>query len=151
MRKISILIILLIAGNTARISAQVDSVDYKTSPFQMTIFTPPFSTNGMDNANYVNQFSLNLFVGLSGGVDGMELGGFINVDRYFMHGFQGAGFGNTVGGNVDGFQVAGFYNAVGGDVRYVQGAGFINATGGNQTGLQTRQLITFNHSKMIHL
>jgi hypothetical protein len=89
-----------------------------------------------NNANYVNDVSLNLFIGVSGGVDGMELGGFINVDRFFVRGFQAAGFGNSVGGYVDGVQVAGFYNVVGGDVRFVQGAGFINVTGGNQSGLQ---------------
>lgn len=113
-----------------------DTIDYETRPFQMTFMFPPFSTNGFDNANIVNNLSLNLFTGLSGGVDGIELGGFINVDRFYVKGFQGAGFGNTVGGFVDGAQFAGFYNVVGGNVRYVQGAGFLNATGGNQFGLQ---------------
>ncbi len=116
--------------------SQSDTVYYRTSPFQVTFFTPPFSSNGLDNANYVNDISLNLFIGVSGGVDGMELGGFINVDRFFVHGFQAAGFGNSVGGSLDGVQAAGFYNVVGGDARYVQGAGFINVTGENQYGLQ---------------
>ncbi len=116
--------------------SQSDTIYYRTSPFQVTFFTPPFSSNGLDNANYVNDISLNLFIGVSGGVDGMELGGFINVDRFFVHGFQAAGFGNSVGGSLDGVQAAGFYNVVGGDARYVQGAGFINVTGGDQYGLQ---------------
>jgi hypothetical protein len=116
--------------------AKTDTLEYKTSPFQMTFMFPPFSTNGWDNVNYVNNLSLNMFAGLSGGVDGIELGGFINVDRYFMKGFQGAGFGNAVGRDVEGVQLAGFFNVAGGDVRYVQGAGFVNATGGNQFGLQ---------------
>ncbi|HKK62249.1 MAG TPA: hypothetical protein VJ951_06805, partial [Bacteroidales bacterium] len=112
-----------------------DTLGYEVSPFQVSII-PPFSSNGPDNANMINNLSLNLFIGVSGGVDGVELGGFINVDRFYVSGFQAAGFGNTVGGDVDGLQVSGFYNAVGGDARYLQGAGFINVTGGAQFGLQ---------------
>jgi len=127
-------------STTYQLMAQVpitdESEDYETRPFQMTFMFPPFSTNGIDNARIVNNLSLNLFTGVSGGVDGVELGGFINVDRFFVRGFQAAGFGNTVGGSVDGLQFAGFYNANGGNVRYVQGAGFINVTGGHQYGLQ---------------
>ncbi|MCF8346703.1 MAG: hypothetical protein K9G38_05785 [Bacteroidales bacterium] len=127
---------LLIITSVLPASGKTDTIHYETSPFQFTFFVPPFSSNGLDNANYVNDVSLNLFIGVSGGVDGMELGGFINVDRFFVRGSQGAGFGNSVGGFLDGFQAAGFFNAVGGDARYVQGAGFINITGGNQFGLQ---------------
>lgn len=126
----------LLAALPGKLFSQPDSAEYLTSPFQITFLTPPFSSNGLDNANYVNDVSLNLFIGVSGGVDGLELGGFINVDRFFVRGIQAAGFGNSVGGYLDGIQGAGFYNVVGGDARYIQGAGFINVTGGNQTGLQ---------------
>lgn len=138
MKKITILILSIILLSAAQNQSygQNDTADYRYSPFQMTFMFPPFSTNGLDNANYINNLSLNLFTGVSGGVDGIELGGFINVDRFFVSGIQLAGFGNTVGGYVDGIQMAGFYNAVGGNVRYVQGAGFINVTGGTQNGLQ---------------
>lgn len=138
MKRINTIILLigLLVTLPGKIFSQPDTAYYLTSPFQVTIFTPPFSSNGLDNANYVNDVSLNLFIGVSGGVDGMELGGFINVDRFFVRGFQAAGFGNSVGGYLDGLQVAGFYNVVGGDARYVQGAGFINVTAGAQSGLQ---------------
>jgi len=131
-----ILSIVIIISMSGRAWGQPDSADYLRSPMQITFLFPPFSTNGMDNANYVNDLSLNLFVGVSGGVDGVEVGGFINVDRFYVNGFQAAGFGNTVGGSVEGVQLSGFYNAVGGDFRYVQGAGFVNVTGGNQAGIQ---------------
>ncbi len=133
---IILLSIVFLSGSYLNSFGQTDTLDYETSPFQLTFLFPPFSTNGMDNANYVNNVSINLFAGVSGGVDGIEMGGFINVDRFFMSGIQLAGFGNTVGGYADGIQMAGFYNAVGGDVRYVQGAGFVNVTGGKQDGLQ---------------
>jgi len=125
--------LVLVAGNN--LMAQNDTTSYKTSPFQMTFF-PPLSTNGLDNANYVNNLSLNILAGVSGGVDGFEAASLINIDRYFVKGFQAAGIGNAVGGFVEGIQVAGIYNVAGGNVRYVQGAGIINVTGGNQFGLQ---------------
>jgi len=132
----TIIIIFILAALPGKIFSQADTAYYLTSPFQITFLTPPFSSNGLDNANYVNDISLNLFIGVSGGVDGLELGGFINVDRFFVRGFQAAGFGNSVGGYLEGVQAAGFYNVVGGDARYIQGAGFINVTGGDQYGLQ---------------
>lgn len=143
-QKFAIIATLLLTGmwsmaqgqNDRETTISSDSGEYRRSPFQVTFLFPPFSTNGFDNINFVSNLSLNLFVGASGGTDGVELGGFINVDRYFVNGFQAAGFGNTVGSNVDGLQLAGFYNVAGGDVRYVQGAGFTNVTGGNQFGLQ---------------
>lgn len=131
-----VLSLVILVGLPGKLFSQTDSAQYLTSPFQITFLTPPFSSNGLDNANYVNDFSLNLFIGVSGGVSGLELGGFINVDRFFVEGIQAAGFGNSVGGYLDGIQGAGFYNVVGGDARYLQGAGFINVTGGNQFGLQ---------------
>lgn len=135
MKKVTIAILLIVISQL-NASGQMDTMEYKTSPFQFTFMFPPFSTNGMDNANYVNNLSINIFTGLSGGVDGIEMGGFINVDRFFVKGFQAAGFGNSVSGYVDGVQLAGFYNVATGNVKSVQGAGFINTTGGNQFGLQ---------------
>lgn len=127
---------LFILASVLPASGKTDTVHYETSPFQLTFMFPPLSTNGMANTNYVNNLSLNTFVGLSGGVDGVELGGFINVNRYFVRGFQAAGFGNTVGDFLDGVQVAGFYNVTRGDSRYLQAAGFANTTGGDMEGVQ---------------
>ncbi len=128
---------------TTAIFAQTEEEqpEYMRSPFQVTLFTPPFSTNGAMNYNYVNDVSLNLFVGISGGVEMMELGGFINIDRYNVNGVQIAGFGNTVGGSVHGVQLAGFYNVNGGSTDVIQIAGFANTTGGPQTGLQAAGFI----------
>jgi hypothetical protein len=127
---------LLILTTVLPASGKTDTIHYDISPFQFTFMFPPLSTNGIGNVNYVNSFSLNTFVGLSGGVDGVELGGFINVNRYFVRGFQAAGFGNTVGDFLDGVQLAGFYNVTGGDSRFLQAAGFVNATGGDMEGVQ---------------
>jgi hypothetical protein len=135
MKKIipSILISLLVLHS---LQAQEDSTEYEHRPFQFTFLFPPLSTNGAKNAQIVNDFSLNLFVGVSGGVDAFEAATFINIDQYNVDGVQLAGFGNTVGRYVSGVQVAGFYNVNGTDARGFQGAGFVNVAGGNLDGFQ---------------
>lgn len=90
----------------------------------------------MDNFNIINDVSLNLFIGVSGGVEAFEAGVFINVDRYYVDGVQVAGFGNTVGGYASGAQMAGFYNVTGAYVRGFQGAGFVNVAGAEVNGAQ---------------
>ncbi len=118
------------------ILAQEDTVVYERRPFQMTFFIPPLSTNGAKNAKIVNDVSLNLFLGVSGGVEAFEGGLFMNIDKYYMHGAQLAGFGNVVGANVHGFQGAGFVNVAGGKTTGAQLAGFVNVTGDTLTGFQ---------------
>lgn len=109
---------------------------YQHRPFQFTFLFPPLSTNGINNVHMVNDVSLNLLVGLSGGVEAFEAGGLINIDRYFVDGFQVAGFGNTVGGHVRGAQVSGFYNVNGTALNGFQGSGFVNVAGGSVRGAQ---------------
>ena len=116
--------------------AQQDSAEYARSPFQFTFLFPPLSTNGINNASTVNDVSLNLLIGLSGGVEAFELGGLINIDRYYVDGFQVAGFGNTVGGRVKGAQLAGFYNINGARLDGFQGSGFVNVAGAGVQGAQ---------------
>ena len=116
--------------------AQHDTAAYEHRPFQFTFLFPPLSTNGINNANIVNDVSLNLLVGVSGGVEAFEAGGFINIDRYHMNGVQLAGFGNTVGEYATGAQLAGFYNVNGSYIRGFQGAGFVNVAGAGVEGAQ---------------
>jgi hypothetical protein len=66
----------------------------------------------------INNFSLNIFGGYSGGVDGMELGGLFNIDKKDAQYFQAAGLFNMVGGNTNGVQLAGISNTV---LKSVQG------------------------------
>ena len=116
--------------------AQDDTTAYERRPFQFTFLFPPLSTNGARNTQIVNDVSLNLFLGVSGGVEVFEAATFINIDQYYMNGAQLAGFGNTVGGSVSGAQVAGFYNVNGTDLNGFQGAGFVNVAGGEVKGAQ---------------
>jgi hypothetical protein len=123
------------------VHAQEESTEYEHRPFQFTFLFPPLSTNGAQNARIVNHVSLNLFIGVSGGVEAFEAATFINIDQYDVDGVQLAGFGNTVGGNVSGVQVAGFYNVNGTNARGFQGAGFVNVAGGAVKGAQAAGFI----------
>jgi hypothetical protein len=105
-------------------------------PFQVTFLFPPLSTNWTKNSKTINKVSLNFLVGNAGGVNGAEIGYFINTVNYHVKGFQGAGFGNVVGRSVDGVQLAGFFNVNGTDARVLQGSGFVNVCGGSFQGAQ---------------
>jgi len=121
---------------TQSLLAQEDSTSYEQRPFQFTFLFPPLSTNGAKNAHIVNDVSLNLLLGVSGGVEKFEAAGLINVDKYYMNGVQLAGLGNTVVGHVSGAQIAGFFNVNGTHTSGFQGAGFVNVAGGSLKGAQ---------------
>ena len=110
--------------------------ELQEKPFQVTFLFPPLSTNWIHNSKTINKVSLNFLVGNAGGVNGAEIGYFINTVNYHVKGFQGAGFGNVVGRSVDGVQLAGFFNVNGTDARVLQGSGFINVCGGSFQGAQ---------------
>ncbi|MBD2767971.1 hypothetical protein IC235_08705 [Hymenobacter sp. BT664] len=94
----------------------------------------PLGTNGLANARTVNQVSVNALVGYAAGVEGVEIGGLMNVVRDSVHGAQVAGLLNLTGGAVRGVQVAGLANVVRDDARAVQLAGLVNIVGGRPAG-----------------
>jgi hypothetical protein len=128
--------LLLLAFTGQILSAQTDTAEYMHRPFQFTFMFHPLSTNGAKNAGIINNISLNLFVGISGGVENFEAGSFINVDRYYVKGAQIAGFGNTVGGFASAAQLAGIYNVTGSCLKGFQGAGLVNVAGKSAVGVQ---------------
>ncbi len=142
------IIVLIVIAVSIRVSGQENHADYQYKFFQFTFLTPPFSTNGANNANCINDFSLNPFIGVSGGAGVLEIGGFINIDRYTVSGVQIAGFGNTVGDFANGVQVAGFYNINGTDIDGVQSAGFMNIAGRDVTGVQCAGFMNTSGGKL---
>lgn len=74
----------------------------------------------------INHFSFNILAGYTGGLQGIEIGGFANAVKRDVKGFQLAGFANYIGGNVEGIQVAGFSNYDQGIMRGLQIAGMAN-------------------------
>jgi hypothetical protein len=112
-----------------------DKYDADIRPFQVTFITP-LGTNGTEAPRIINNFSFNILVGYNGGVDGFELGGFLNLANDYVKGFQIGGFGNITGGSSEAGQIAGFMNINGGDAEGFQGAGFINVAGGRTEAVQ---------------
>lgn len=108
-----------------------DSVK-KEIPVQIS-FVPPLSTNGPDNKYITNNLSFNVLSGYSGGVNGAEVGGLLNMIRGNVEGAQVAGLGNLVKGRMDGAQVAGLFNIQQEAMEGVQVAGLLNLSGSTQT------------------
>jgi hypothetical protein len=134
--------------------------DYKLPPLQMepeeedggfrlaqVSILPFVGTNLLKSNELINNFSLNLFWGTNGGVDGVEVGGFVNTIKYEVKGLQIAGLGNIVGGDIVGTQAAGLFNAGNGHVQGVQAAGLFNLSGGDLTGIQAAGLFNISNGK----
>ena len=99
---------------------------------------PWISTVGVRalNRNVTTNLSLNIIAGYHTKLDGIELGGVLNMKGLEARGAQFAGVGNIVGGNVDGFQVSTGFNTVGRNVEGFQASGGLNAIGGDLDGFQ---------------
>jgi hypothetical protein len=103
--------------------------------FQLSV-VPPLGTEGRHSSDFRYRFSLNVLFGITGGVDGFEAGGLVNVNTGPVEGAQLAGLGNMVEGNLKGFQGAGLMNVNKADVNGFSGAGFANIVGGHSEGAQ---------------
>ncbi|HAF29971.1 MAG TPA: hypothetical protein DCG75_13095 [Bacteroidales bacterium] len=119
------LTVILLLSFGLRAQSQEESQETKTRPFQMT-FVTPLGTNGLDAWNITNKFSINLYAGYNGGLDGIELSGFGGMLKNDMEGTQIAGFGNIVMHTGNGFQAAGFFNFTKLRFEGLQIAGFAN-------------------------
>lgn len=115
---------------------------FTTRPFQVSV-VPGLSTHGQLSSQVVNNFSLNIFGGYTGGTNGFEIGGLFNMVKKEAKYFQAAGLFNTVGGAVSGFQVAGINNFVQDDVAGMQAAGVNNFVTGKMSGFQVGGV--YNH------
>ena len=105
----------------------------------MTISLIPWiSTVGFQdpNRNITTNLSLNIIAGYHTKLDGLELGGILNIKGVEARGAQLAGVGNIVGGDLDGFQISTALNAVGRNVDGFQASGGLNAIGGDLNGFQ---------------
>ncbi len=115
---------------------------FTTRPFQLS-FVPGLSTQGFMSGQVINNFSLNLLGGYTGGTNGVEIGGIFNIDKKDVQFFQAAGVFNVVGGEVKGVQVAGVNNTVLDNVQAFQAAGVNNLVKGNFSGFQVAGV--YNH------
>jgi hypothetical protein len=125
--------ICLLIASISGLSAQ-NKDEKPLQNFQLSLF-PGFGTDGLQTAENRYKTSINLFLGVNSGVQGLELGGFMNINNGTVEGLQLAGFGNVLNDDFQGLQGAGFMNIVAGDSRGASLAGFINATRGDQEGI----------------
>ncbi len=97
---------------------------------------PSISTNGPVNGAMVNEYSFNFLGGYARGLEGLELGVGVNIERNYVKGVQVAGMANLVGGDTKGLQVAGFHNHTMHGLQGVQIAGFANTVWDTLSGVQ---------------
>lgn len=105
---------------------QSENIAFDERRFAQISIIPRVSTNLRMPGNVENNLSLNVIAGYSAGVNGLEVGGLVNIDRKDMKGVQVAGLGNVVGGTVSGVQVAGIFNNIRKNVVGLQLAGVNN-------------------------
>jgi hypothetical protein len=122
----------ILALNPANIENITDTI-YRTT--QVSIF-PYLGTNRQLSGNVINDYSFNIFGGYSRGVRKLEIGGFFNIDREEVDGFQFAGIFNAVGGKVTAMQFAGLINMNWDSSQNFSAAGLANITHGSSTGGQ---------------
>lgn len=91
-------------------------------------FFPPISTNGCLGPEVKSNFALNIIGGHLGALEGLELGGLFNFERYHVTGVQVAGGYNRAGGDLTGLQL-GALNCVRGDAYGLQLGAFNRAVG----------------------
>jgi hypothetical protein len=120
---------------------------YETRKWQVS-FLPFAGTNHKLSGSIVNKFSFNILSGYSSGVDGVELGGLLNINKKDVKGFQLGGLGNITGGNVEGVQVGGFFNNTLGKVKGMQIAGFCNIVFDTLQGAQLAGYVNIQRNKL---
>lgn len=133
---------------TQETSQPVSPDEIVTEQALQVSFIPVIGTNFKPSSNSINHISLNIFAGYNHGVNGVELGGFVNVDKSDVKYLQLAGFTNLVGGNVTGVQGAGFVNGVKQNVTGVQGAGFVNMSKAVK-GAQGSGFVNYAHGDVV--
>ncbi|MBO6515735.1 MAG: hypothetical protein JJ975_04210 [Bacteroidia bacterium] len=98
-----------------------------SKPRVQVSFVYPVGSSGFNSIEDTFHVSLNILAGATGGVEGLEMGGFANFTNGSVEGVQLAGFSNVVNDSVKGVQATGFANVTRGHVEGLQAAGFSNS------------------------
>ncbi|MBE0646334.1 MAG: hypothetical protein IH596_00970 [Bacteroidales bacterium] len=120
---------------------------YGTRAFQISLI-PYVGTNWMNKGSYTSALSFNLLAGYSGGVNGFELGGLVNIVRRDVRGLQVGGLANIVGRSTMGVQVGGLFNVNLGHFKGLQLSGLMNFQRDTLTGTQIGGLCNYLEGKM---
>lgn len=130
-----------------------DNSSSPTSPAQVTLLYP-LGTEGKSSLLSSYHFSLNMLWGITGGVDGMEIGGVLNQTKGAVVGAQLGGLGNLVSGQVTGAQFSGIINTSG-TLQGAQFGGIVNLTNSStdiedeaSTGVQVAGILNLEANSM---
>ncbi len=104
-------------------------------------FLPKVGTNWMSSGVVSNSLSLNVLGGYNGNLNGVEIGGLVNILNQNATGTQIAGLANIVTENVTGAQIAGLLNKNGGRVIGAQISGLASLVSGKISGAQISGLL----------
>ncbi len=78
----------------------------KNFPAQLS-FVYPVGTSGLRSGEICYNFSLNALMGVTGGINGCEIGGLVNINKSDMRGLQVGGIANITKGYAAGVQIGG--------------------------------------------
>lgn len=138
-----LLVSLKIFSQDTIISQEDNYLPKQTRVFQLT-YIYPLSTNGFLASEIKNNLSINLLIGINGGVEGLEFGGFGNVNFGDVEGIQVAGYFNINKGFLNGIQISGGVNLNNNSSQGLQISSLANANSGSFDGVQITGLINFN-------
>lgn len=113
---------------------------YTTRAYQFSV-VPGIGTHGKMNSRVINNTSINLLGGYSGGVNSFEIGGLFNMVQGDVSCAQIGGLFNLVGGSAKGFQIGGLYNDVNHSVDGIQIGGLANRVFKKVKGFQIASLV----------
>ncbi|HEU4385570.1 MAG TPA: hypothetical protein VFR85_18945 [Anaeromyxobacteraceae bacterium] len=137
----SILVTMLVSSAGAGTVSPPAAAEPRPLPVNVSL-VPPLSVNSVFDSRTVNAFALDLLVGDSAELRGVQLSG-IGSRNGEVRGVQIAGLGNWVeagaydrSGDARGAQVAGALNWTGGALRGAQVAGALNVAGLDSSGVQ---------------
>jgi hypothetical protein len=110
--------------NNKKVKTHAENVYLTEVKWIQLALTPGLSTNGFLTGQFTNKVSFNLIGGYHYALEGVELGGVLNMERSYVKGAQLSGGFNINSDFMKGVQMAGFSNLVLGDVDGLQMAGF---------------------------
>ncbi len=112
------------------------AVEYRHVPFALQ-FVPTIGIgDGTADKPVLNNVAINVLVGKSAALRGIEVGGIANVRTHDVRGAQIAGVGNYAGASFTGIQVAGAGNYAADGFRGAQASGAFNMAMGSGEGIQ---------------
>ena len=140
MRSIFVVVLISFAAGAAA-AGPASAAELTSLPFNLSL-VPPLSVNALYQYRSVNAFSLELLLGNSAALRGVEISG-LGSRNGEVRGVQVAGLGNWVdagaygqSGDARGIQMAGLTNLTGGSLHGGQVAGLLNLAGGASSGAQ---------------